>query len=226
MPMRRRSTIAGSVVALATIVVVSTGGPASAAPQVVGLWHMDETSGTVMNDSSSFGNDGTLEHITFVENGRFGGAYSFNGTNSIVMIPNHSSLNPGTADIRLSAHINVSVPPTPAEFDYDIIRKKAQGRIYKMEVLYTGTGYCQFKGTTNNGIVKGGPVVTDGRWHHLVCERTANRIALIVDGVVVKSKSISVGSISNTSKLVIGGKADRSDDWFRGLMDEVSITFG
>ena len=37
---------------------------------------------------------------------------------------------------------------------------------------------------------------------------------------------MATGSISNKTALVLGGKADRSDDWFRGLMDEVSVTFG
>ena len=200
--------------------------PATAAGDTVGLWHMDESSGSTMNDSSTHNNDGKLEHVSFSPNGWSGRAYSFNGFNSLVVIPNHASLNPGTADIVLSAYINVTTKPTPAEFDYDIIRKKGQGRIYKMEILYTGTGYCQFKGSQANGVVKGGPVVTDGRWHHLECRKTSNRVSLLVDGVEVKSKSIGVGSISNNTTLVLGGKPDRSDDWFRGLMDEVSITFG
>lgn len=212
--------------AITIAVVVVIAGPAAAAGDVVGLWHMDESSGTKMNDASTHDNDGTLEHVAFTTDGWSGRAYSFNGSNSLVVIPNDATLNPGTADIVLSAYINVSTPPSRAEFDYDIIRKKGQGSIYKMEVLYTGTGYCQFKGTQNNGVVKGGPVVTDGEWHHIECRRTSNRVSLLVDGVEVKSKTISVGSISNKTALVLGGKPDRSDDWFRGLMDEVSITFG
>lgn len=213
-----------AVVTTATIAVMAL--PASATPSVVGLWHMDETSGTTMNDASALGNDGSLEHVSFSPSGWSGRGYSFNGSNSLAVVPNDASLNPGTQDITLSAYIKVTQAPSRSEFDYDIVRKKGQGSIYKMEILYTGTGYCQFKGTKGNGVVKGGPVVTDGAWHHLECQRTASRVRLLVDGVEVKAKSVATGSISNKTALVLGGKADRSDDWFRGLMDEVSVTFG
>ncbi|MGH2629958.1 MAG: LamG domain-containing protein [Actinomycetota bacterium] len=213
-----------ALVTIASLVVMTL--PATATASTVGLWHMDETSGTTMNDASAFDNDGSLEHVSFSASGWSGRAYSFNGSSSLVVIPNDASLNPGTRDITLSAYIKVTQAPSRDEFDYDIVRKKAQGSIYKMEVLYTGTGYCQFKGTKANGVVKGGPVVTDGTWHHLECLRTANRVRLLVDGVEVKAKSVATGSISNKAALVLGGKPDRSDDWFRGLMDEVSVIFG
>ena len=145
-----------AVVTTATIAVMAL--PATATPSVVGLWHMDETSGTTMNDASAFGNDGSLEHVSFSPSGWSGRGYSFNGSNSLAVVPNDASLNPGTQDIRLSAYIKVTQAPSRSEFDYDIVRKKGQGSIYKMEILYTGTGYCQFKGTKGNGVVKGAVV--------------------------------------------------------------------
>ena len=139
----------------------------------MGLWHMDESSGSTMNDSSTHDNDGKLEHAllpermerprVFVQRIQLAG-----------LIPNHASLNPGTADIVLSAYINVTTKPA-GRVRLRHHRKKGQGRIYKMEILYTRLYAVQ--GQPGNGVVKGGPVVTDGRWHHLECRKTSNRVA-------------------------------------------------
>lgn len=213
-------TVRAVVVAVTTVAIAA---PAAAAGPA-GLWHMNETSGTTMVDASGNGNNGSLEHIAFVSGGFSGGAYSFNGTNSLVVVPDDASLDPGSSNIRLEAHIKVSDPPTQQEFDYDIVRKKGSGMIYKMEVLYTGRGYCQFKGTSANVVVKGGPDIADGRWHTIACSKTSNAASLLVDGSVVATKNVGAGSISNSTALVLGGKVTRTDDWFNGLMDEVSIT--
>ena len=77
-----------------------------------------------------------------------GGAYAFNG-NSRVVIPDSPSLNPGSQDVTLTAHVKTSTLPGSVG-DYDLIRKKKNAQIYKMEILGTGTGYCQFKGTAAN----------------------------------------------------------------------------
>lgn len=219
----RRTGTALALIAAWTIAIAAA--PVHAAPTVVALWHMDETSGTTAFDSSGNANDGTLTNIAFVTPGfdGTGGAYSFNGTSRVVTA-NAASLNPGTANISLTAHINTTVLPG-AVGDYDLIRKKMSAQIYKMEIIKTGQGYCQFKGTVANGVVKGGPNLVDGLWHTIVCSKTSTGISLVVDGVTVATKTITVGSISNTIGVYLGRKPDGTDA-YTGLMDEVSITIG
>jgi len=52
-------------------------------------------------------------------------------------------------------------------------------------------------------------------------------VVMTVDGTVYRHTG-TIGSISNTSDLIIGAKsaATTSDDWFKGSLDEVSITTG
>jgi hypothetical protein len=201
-----------------------TAAPARAAPTVVALWHMDETSGSSAVDASGLGNNGTNTSVAYVGPGfdGTGGAYAFSST-SMVVTAGTPSLNPGTADITLTAHVETSVLPGSVG-DYDIIRKKQGGQIYKMEILGTGRAYCQFKGTVANGVVRGGPNIVDGRWHAIVCAKTASGISLRVDGQAVASKAIVVGSISNSIGVYLGRKPDGTDA-YTGLMDEVSIAF-
>lgn len=57
----------------------------------VGWWKFDEGAGSVVRDSSGFGNNGTNYGATWV-GGEYGSALSFNGVNNYVDIPNSASL--------------------------------------------------------------------------------------------------------------------------------------
>ena len=114
--------------AIALALVVSAAIPLSdvQAATTVGLWHMDETSGSAAHDSSGHGNDGKLQNVQFAS-----GAFSFNGHNSRVLIGNSSSLNPGSADITISLKVKFSVKPSHSVHDYDLVRKGNGGTFYK-----------------------------------------------------------------------------------------------
>ena len=196
------------------------------AATTVGLWHMDESSG-VMVDASSFGNDGTLSNITRVAPGLGGSAraYRFNGSNSKVTIPNDASLNPGSQNITLKAHVKFPDPPSVAIGDFDLVRKQSGGRpSYKMEILRTGKAFCRFTGTGGALSITAGPDLSDDRWHSIVCRKTSSGISLTVDGSSFQ-RSGSVGSISDSVVLLLGAKPG-GGDWYKGVMDEVSIAFG
>ena len=70
-----------------------------------------------------------------------------------------------------------------------------------------------------------GPALNDGHWHTITCQKTASTISGTVDGTT-STKTVTIGSISNSASLVFGGKASGSDDLYEGEMDEVVITLG
>ena len=199
----------------------------AAASTTAGLWHMDETSGTTATDSSSNHNDGTLHDVSFVTPGYngSGGAYSFNGTSSKVLVANSSSLSPGSKDISISVNVNFTQNPSSTVGDYDVVRKGSSTQFYKIEILGSGKAFCSFHGSSNNGHVTLAPVLNDGKWHKITCKKTSSSISGTIDGKTT-TKSVTIGSISNTSSLVFSGKASGSGDLYNGLMDEVSITVG
>ena len=106
--------VMGATLILTTFVTAHAG-------TVVGLWHMDETSGSTMNDSSGNNNNGSLTAVTLGLPGVSGTAYGFNGTTSKAKVDSNSSLNPGGADILLTAHVKFTGPFL--DDSYDIIRK-------------------------------------------------------------------------------------------------------
>jgi hypothetical protein len=205
--------------------LVLTATPSSAATTVA-LWHMNETSGTTMTDSSGSGNVGTLENVTRVAPGFNGSgrAYLFNGTNSRVIVPNSASLNPGSSTITITMHVRFDQQPSAAVGDYDLVRKQTAAARFKAEILSTGRAYCTFKGTGGTLSITAGPDLSDDGWHTIVCKKVSSRIVLIVDGSSF-ARTGTVGSISNGISVVLGGKPT-SGDWYEGIMDEVKIAIG
>ncbi|MGN6377693.1 MAG: LamG-like jellyroll fold domain-containing protein [Gaiellales bacterium] len=201
--------------------------PAQAAPTVVANWHMDETSGSTMHDAAG-GHDGTLHGgVSLGVAGFSGTAYTFNGTNSYVTVPSSPDLNPGTADMSFTVHVKLSSPPpTGKNKDYDILRKgisSTKGGMYKLEIAHDGRATCRFLGSVADVRIHTGPNVADGKWHTITCGRAGSAISLTVDGKTF-SHAGATGTIGSTDGLAIGAKP--GSDYYKGALDEVSITVG
>jgi len=205
----------------ATTVVQAT----STQPGLVALWHMDEGSGTLMYDS--IGNHtGTLHSVQTGLPGFLGSGYGVNGSSSYVSVPTAGDLNPGSADITITIHFKTTGTPPAPPADWDLIRKglyTTTGGEYKMEFQRSGQASCGFKGSAGYAELITGPNLIDGQWHRIQCVKTASAIKVIVDGQTF-SKAASVGSIANTSPVVIGARP--GSDWTQGTLDEASIQIG
>src|SRR3990172_1386348 len=59
----------------------------------IGLWRLDEGSGSIASDSSGNGNNGTLNNAIWID-GKFEKALRFNGADSIVSVNDSNSLEP------------------------------------------------------------------------------------------------------------------------------------
>jgi hypothetical protein len=193
----------------------------------VALWHMDETSGTVMTDSAR-NHDGTSRSVVpGVPAGFAGTAYGFAGR-SFVSVPSAGDLNPGAFDITITIHMKATLVPQPPTEDWDLIRKgvfTTAGGEFKMEYQPSGQASCGFNGSlAYNEIVGQGPVISDGAWHTVQCVKTATHIELIVDGVSF-TKNGAVGAIANNEPIVIGSHAGTAE-FFQGTLDEASIVVG
>jgi hypothetical protein len=189
------------------------------------LWHMDETSGTTMVDSSGNANTGTLHNVMLGAVGVSGTAYTFGGATakSYAEVPAAPSLNPSSANLHISFYLNTT--SLPASGDYDLVRKGVYpGQEYKVELLQSGAITCVFRGSSANRSATGGSGLNNGAWHHIECIKTASQVQLVIDGTVAATSSGTVGSISNTYAVEIG--AYPGSDWYKGKLDEVSITIG
>jgi Concanavalin A-like lectin/glucanases superfamily len=190
---------------------------------VVALWHLDETSGSVMSDSAG-ANNGTIYRVALGAPGVAGGAYSFNGQNSFVSVPSANDLNPGTANITITLRLKTTSLPAPAPADFDLLRKGTFAvSEYKVELQHSGQASCGFEGSAGYSELIAGPPLNDGQWHEVQCVKAPTAIQLVIDGKVF-TQAANVGSISNSAELVIGSHPD--GDWYAGNLDEISIAIG
>jgi hypothetical protein len=195
----------------------------SASP--LALWHMDETSGTVMHDAVGSHN-GALHTVQLGLPGFSGMAFGFNGSSSYVSVPSASDLNPGSANITFTIHLKTTGTPPASPDDWDLFRKglyTTGGGEYKLELVRTGQASCGFEGTGGYAELVAGPAINNGQWHTVSCVKTSTAIQVVVDGQAF-SKAAKIGSIANTSSVVIGARP--GSDWYKGQLDEASIQIG
>jgi hypothetical protein len=209
-------------------------GPALASAATVSLWHMDETSGSVMHDAVG-ANDGTIHGgIALGQPGFAGLAYGFHNHPPAITVASDTSLNPGGSAFWMSARIKFSTVPKATDGDdYDLIRKglsSTSGGFWKMEVL-PSTGFtrpvqahCSMKGSLTSQSVTAGPDLADGQWHQVQCLKETNALSVIVDGVKT-TVGVTLGSFSNSAVVAVGGK-ELGGDFYDGVMDELSFGTG
>jgi hypothetical protein len=217
----RRIGWSGALVPVVIAVLLATAAPAQAAT-VVAVWNMDG-SGSTMTDSSGRGHNGKLHNV--VPRGSF---YEFRGKPSYVTVPSHADFAPGTGNFKISLSVRFSAAPSAAVVDYDLLRKGLSGTAgghYKVEILQSGRAFCQFRGSAGMVTISNGPNLANNAWHKITCTRTGNTAVLTVDGASW-SKTGAIGSISNSSAVLLGAKNTTGGDQYTGLMDSVTVTKG
>ena len=201
--------------------------PASATTpigQLVGQWHMDETSGTTMVDSAG-SNNGTISgSVTLGVPGATNTAYQFSGGN--VQVPDNASLQPGNQTVVVSFSLKTTT--TPSSPDYDLVRRgiaTSTGGEWKTELQPNGQVSCAFKGSKNLVEIQAGPDVADGTWHTITCGRSATQVVLTIDGTSF-SKAGATGAITDSDPITIGAYQGGGGDQYFGSLDEVSYRLG
>jgi hypothetical protein len=199
---------------------------------------MDEEAGaSIMLDSASAGgeNNGAIRDVTTGDPGLVSGsAYTFDGANSMVQVPDSNLLDPGSSPMTVTATVRTVDRPMPDD-SYDLVRKgvtTTRGGDWKMEIkrnpsnASVGRLHCSFKGVMADGVRRAVSRlaqvdVVDGRIHTLQCVRTATAVHAVVDGRVFTTAKVS-GSISNDQPVIIGAKS-LGDDVLLGTLDDVTI---
>jgi hypothetical protein len=223
--MNKALTVAGAALSMVAL-PVATADAALAASTQVALWHMDDRSGGMADDS---GHDYsvTVKNVQFQQQGWRGSSFGFSRKPAYVRVGSSTNLNPGTGAYSITVHLRFTDSPSASVQDFDVLRKglsTTSGGSYKIEVLENGRAYCNFRGSREVSL-SGGPDLSDDRWHTVICRRTSSSVQLVVDGATF-TRSGSTGTISNSDAMFIGAKDTAGDDQFAGRLDEVSVVKG
>lgn len=197
----------------------------------VGLWHMNDISGSTITDSSGQNNNGTATGTT-ITTGLLDNARSFNGSSDYAVVPNNKSLEPPTS-ITFESWIKIEGDGSHSDGVYILTKGQHSAQPYFSYSLgyYAASDLigCNVAiGGTYRQVTSQSTFTSSSPWTHVACTYDGNEIAIYVNGIKENSAWYS-GSINyglNTSNDL------RIGDWgystytrrFQGKVDEVRIS--
>ena len=231
-----KSKIFGTLTCLTLITFLATVTVAGLMEGLVAYWPLDEGEGDTTSDLSGNGNDGTLNGGPNWEDGKFGNALSFDGTDDHVDCGNPPILDFGTGDWTVSAWMRASVA-TEDKTIFGNGADRSGGVRYQMLLDSDNYIQCVLDDDTDKYNPRGNITVIDGEWHHIVMmRRNGTDIRLYVDGVedtgVTNDGNSTIPAdydLSDTSQAnaYIGAvwhfEEKRPEKLFAGMIDDVSI---
>jgi hypothetical protein len=226
--------VAAAVVATVAVAAPPATGAKGATRMVRGHWPMNEVKGSTVKDTSGHHHDGKSFHVT-----RNGSAYTFNGRNSRVIVPNAGILNPKNRAFSLHVKLKMDTPPMPVGETYDVLRKglvSSAGGDYKLEIQNRNgeaNAHCVVRTVRKDGTrlptasVFGTTDLADNKFHVITCSKTSKGLTLKVDSMAPVTRLFTLGSVSNPADLGLGAKAEMTAttgfDWFDGVMADAFI---
>ena len=181
------------------------------------------------NDSGN-GHNGTLVNGAGYDAGKFGQAFSLNGSNQYVEVPDHPVWAFGNTDFSIALWANFdsvrqdSFRQLPNVF---IGHSPGPFNINKWVFYYDDDGYLMFlngPGNTDNvNFLRSTqtfvPVL--GQWHHFAVTRSSNTYTFYADGISLGTAVSTVPTPDATGPLTIGQAEGLG--YFDGRLDEIQI---
>jgi len=186
------------LVSLILLLGVLATGTANAEP--IGWYRLDDGSGTTATDSSSYGNDGTLQGSPQWVDGIIGsGALSLGGSDWVAI--------DGIADDLTDNNFSVSAwIKTTMQGDGNVIGANDTGSGHDFIFGVGGTGALLVEADSVNEYP---PVINDDEWHFIAYVRNGTTAYAYTDGVLVGTETPS-GSPASCISRAISSDADGS----------------
>lgn len=202
---------------------------------LVAQWHMDEGSGSTVDDSSSNANDGTITNATWAgsDGGKWytsttagfstGDSLTFNGTDTYVAVADSSSLD--AANITISAWIKTGADVTSTQY---IVSKWIDSDPNRSYAIGIETGKFIFL-TSSLGTLATIDSMSIGAasintWYHFAVTSDGTNKRVYINGTeVTPAKSWAFSIHASSTDLVLGNLNTATSNYFGGVIDEVSI---
>lgn len=201
---------------------------------VAGAWLFDEEA-DVVEDVSGNGNNGIVNGDPDWDDGKFGGAISYDGMNDFVDCGAGEILSIGTENFSLVAWIRAA-KESPPDWSGNIISRfdtnaPRHGFLFGVRgALDAGNVdkplFLLGLGQASGAHLFGTSPITDDEWHHLAATVDRERNAkLYRDGVFEAEMNIAGSPNENEdNELNVNIGADSGNRWFFiGLLDEVAL---
>jgi hypothetical protein len=204
------------------------------ADNLVGWWKLDETSGTLISDSSQNSNQGNLMNMDAANigvSGKINLAHDFDGVNDFALITHDDSLDVGNF-VSVSSWVNFSSLPGGGANRPTIFSTRngnpAGGWQLEAGIGNGGTNRVSLtsRGTwdayTNNN------VITTNTWYHIVFTKNgtgAGDTKIYINGVsqVLLTDNPQVWTDNNNDKFIGKGNTSSSRHDLDGLLDDIRL---
>lgn len=149
---------------------------------------------------------------------------------AVVDVPHDPGMNPGDRSFSFGA--TVLLQPDETTEGSNVMQKgrfRTPGAQWKLQIDdIAGRPSCVFRGGPGrrgpSAIVTSPVSVATGSWHRVRCVLTADRAAVVVDGLRTSVRAAAVRPLSNTAPVRIGGPGlDLGDDQYHGRLDDVFL---
>ena len=206
--------------------------PASADPNILAKWTLDESGGQLAGDASGHANTGALGAATdpdaadpgWIPGHAGGGALVFDGTNYVTIT------NTGVLESpRLAVDAWVRRSGSPGRWRYVLSNGSLQCN-RSAYGLYSGWGGGMgfYVSSTSEYVISpevSPAIVWDGGWHHIIGSYDGDRVRLWIDGSQVGAGTPATGPIvySGSGGIYIGTYRGSCDLGFSGAIDDVAV---
>jgi hypothetical protein len=192
-------------------------------PPEVGLWALDEGSGTVTLDTSGSGNDGSFVGSPAWIPGVIGSALEFDGSGKRVLVPDAPAL-----DLADALTIAVWVRPNRAATAYPL--KKARSAAtdgYELALSSNGKVFVRFNQVSSGNVYRvdsiGSYPANGSTWLHVAVTYDGQEIKLYLDGVLDNALTAPGLVIANNNLPLSIGAQDDGLSPYDGSVDEVHL---
>jgi len=182
----------------------------------VGLWHLDESSGTIV-DTSGEGNNGTYNGALYSQEGKFNTAIGFDGSDDII--------NTSYVTNNLINGFTVSFWINPNDLSGSYMFLGRYDDSYPDERFYFGTSSSNlFVGVGNNYNSSFEHNMVASRWYHILVTYDNVTVTCYVNGIDKGSFNAEWTTINSSFPIHIGARNfPTSPLFFNGTIDEVAI---
>ena len=206
--------------AMVLVLVLSLAGGAWA--DLVGHWRLDEESGTVAEDSSGNGNNGTLEGSPTVVDGRYGRALSFAGNR--VAIPASDSLAANL--FRESFGLSVWINPTRAGNTWQQIFRSMTSSSSNDTLFINNDGHLTWRGFVGGTWTvlcsTAAGVAPANEWTHAAVVGDGTNFHIYVNGALSQEAARQTTDGSNAT-YYIAGDPTATGESYAGIIDDVQV---
>ena len=178
----------------------------------------DKNEGNTVTDQSGKNNNGTVNGAKWLEKGKHGGAYEFDGVKDNISVPNSASLK------LKSVTIMAWIYATDINGDNGAMIMEKRPHDGCWELMHFDEGRMLLRGGSAEAIMTGRHHIKEGEWMHVAGTIHGKKGTLYLNGKAVQHGTVApVLPTSGEVLIGMGRNWHPSDNFFKGMIDDVMI---